>query len=76
MITLLLIRHELNDLVERAIAGWRPGAQVNESGRAQAEQLADKLAAAPRAKLSRQAATRRTGPSSAAHAPRWAAPAQ
>jgi len=47
MTTLLLIRHGLNDLVERVIAGWQPGVHLNETGRAQAAQLADQLAAAP-----------------------------
>jgi probable phosphoglycerate mutase len=47
MTTLLLIRHALNDLVDQAIAGWRPGTHLNAVGRAQAARLAEVLAEAP-----------------------------
>jgi len=43
MTTFLLIRHGINDLVDRAIAGWMPGVHLNPEGRAQAERLAERL---------------------------------
>jgi probable phosphomutase (TIGR03848 family) len=47
MTTFLLIRHALNDYMDRAIAGWTPGVHLNDAGRAQAEGLAGRLAQAP-----------------------------
>ena len=44
MTTFLLIRHGLNDFVGKAIAGRRPGTHLNAEGRAQAEDLAERLA--------------------------------
>lgn len=43
--TFLLIRHALNDWVDRRIAGWTPGVHLNEVGRSQAERLAERLRA-------------------------------
>ena len=51
MTTFLLIRHGLNDLVDKAIAGWMPGVHLNAAGQAQAAQLAERLAQAPIAAL-------------------------
>jgi probable phosphoglycerate mutase len=42
--TFLLIRHADNDYVGRAFAGRMPGVHLNETGRAQAAALADRLA--------------------------------
>ncbi len=44
MSTFLLIRHGENDLVGHAIAGRGPGIHLNETGRDQANRLADHLA--------------------------------
>lgn len=45
---ILLVRHGLNDYVtSHRLAGWTPGVHLNESGRAQAQALAARLAAAP-----------------------------
>jgi probable phosphomutase (TIGR03848 family) len=41
--TFLLIRHALCDSVGRSIAGRRPGVHLNETGKRQAERLADRL---------------------------------
>ena len=46
MTTILLVRHGENDLVGRTLAGWTPGVHLNAKGRAQAEALAARLAAA------------------------------
>src|SRR4029079_19330524 len=43
MTTFLLIRHGINDLVDRAIAGWMPGVHLNQEGRTQAERLAERV---------------------------------
>ncbi len=43
MATFYLIRHGLNDYVDRAIAGWTPGVSLNAEGREQASRLAWKL---------------------------------
>ena len=51
MTTFLLIRHALNDYVDKAIAGWTPEVHLNDVGRAQAERLAERLAQAPIAAL-------------------------
>jgi probable phosphoglycerate mutase len=45
--TLLLVRHALCDPVGRSIAGRSPGVLLNAIGRAQAERLTERLAAAP-----------------------------
>jgi probable phosphoglycerate mutase len=47
MTNLLLIRHATNDWVADRLAGWTPGVHLNENGRAQAEALAERLAAWP-----------------------------
>jgi probable phosphoglycerate mutase len=46
-VTLLLIRHGLNDWVHGRLAGWTPGVHLNEEGRAQAQGLAERLADLP-----------------------------
>ena len=46
MTTFLLIRHAMCDPVGRSIAGRAPGVHLSELGRAQAERLAQRLAAA------------------------------
>jgi probable phosphoglycerate mutase len=43
MATFYLIRHGLNDYVDKAIAGWTPGVSLNAEGREQAGRLAWKL---------------------------------
>ena len=43
----LLIRHGDNDFVGRTLAGWLPDVHLNQSGRRQAERLAERLAGAP-----------------------------
>jgi len=44
MTQFLLIRHGQNDLVnQRRIAGWTPGVHLNQEGRAQASDLAERL---------------------------------
>ncbi len=47
MTLLLLIRHGENDLMHRRMAGRLPGVHLNESGRQQAERLAQALEHAP-----------------------------
>jgi probable phosphomutase (TIGR03848 family) len=47
MTTFLLIRHATNDMVGKSLAGWTPNVHLNEEGRAQAEHLAERLAAVP-----------------------------
>lgn len=48
MAFVLLIRHGQNDWVDkRRLAGWTPGVHLNEEGRSQAEQLAERLHALP-----------------------------
>jgi probable phosphoglycerate mutase len=42
--TFLVIRHALNDMVDRAFAGWMPGVHLNERGRRQVERLTERLA--------------------------------
>ena len=45
MTRLLLIRHATNDLhKDGVLAGWTPGVHLNQTGRAQAEALARRLA--------------------------------
>ncbi len=44
MTTLILIRHALNDLVGKRLAGWMPGVHLNTRGREQAAGLARRLA--------------------------------
>lgn len=52
MTTLLLIRHGENAFTKTGrLAGWTPGVQLNETGRRQAEQVAEKLKGAPIAAL-------------------------
>ncbi len=43
MTTFFLIRHGLNDLVGKAIAGRAPGVHLNHEGKLQAQRLADIL---------------------------------
>jgi probable phosphoglycerate mutase len=45
MTTFLLIRHGVNDWVDRRLAGWLPGVHLNARGREQAERLAVRLEA-------------------------------
>jgi len=47
MNTFYLIRHGLNDMVGKAIAGWLPKVHLNKEGREQAERLASHLGAQP-----------------------------
>ena len=47
MTTLLLVRHALCDPVGKAVAGRAPGVLLNETGRAQAERLSERLAGLP-----------------------------
>jgi probable phosphoglycerate mutase len=47
MTTFLLIRHATNDFVGKRLAGWLPGVHLNETGRQQAEKIAQALAKAP-----------------------------
>jgi probable phosphoglycerate mutase len=48
MALILLVRHGQNDWVnKKRLAGWLPGVHLNEEGRKQAEQLADRLAHLP-----------------------------
>lgn len=44
---LLLIRHATNDWIGKRLAGWTPGVHLNDEGHAQAEALAQRLAAIP-----------------------------
>ena len=43
MATIYLIRHGMNDLVGKALAGWSPGVHLNEEGVRQAGLLAEEL---------------------------------
>ncbi len=43
----LLVRHGAHDYLGRAIAGRLPGVHLNELGRQQAKQIADKLSLLP-----------------------------
>jgi probable phosphoglycerate mutase len=47
MMYLLLIRHAENDWVGERLAGWTPGVHLNETGRAQATALAQRLSETP-----------------------------
>ncbi|MBI3244191.1 MAG: MSMEG_4193 family putative phosphomutase [Chloroflexi bacterium] len=48
MTDILLIRHGENEYTRKGkLAGWTPGVHLNETGRAQAEALAERLAKAP-----------------------------
>lgn len=47
MTTFLLIRHGACDPMGKTLAGWTPGVSLNDSGRAQARQLAGRLARVP-----------------------------
>ncbi len=47
MPVLLLIRHALTELTGKKMIGWTPGVHLSEKGRAQAEQLAQRLSAVP-----------------------------
>ncbi len=48
MTTILLIRHAVNDFVQKgALAGWTPGVHLNDEGRAQAAALGQRLAQLP-----------------------------
>jgi probable phosphomutase (TIGR03848 family) len=44
MTTLILIRHGENSYVGKKLAGWTPGVHLNDKGRQQAEELAQRLA--------------------------------
>lgn len=46
MTTFYLLRHGLNDWVDRKLAGWLPGVHLNERGRHQAARLAERLSRA------------------------------
>lgn len=47
MMVLLLVRHATNDWVGKRLAGWTPGVNLNDEGRAQAAALAERLATLP-----------------------------
>jgi len=48
MVTIILVRHGENDWVKKKrLAGWIPGIHLNENGRLQAQQAADRLASLP-----------------------------
>jgi len=47
MTTMLLIRHAVNDYVDKAIAGRKPGVHLNALGREQANRLVERLADRP-----------------------------
>jgi probable phosphoglycerate mutase len=47
MMNLLLIRHALNDWVGEKLAGWTPNVRLNDEGRTQADDLAQRLAEVP-----------------------------
>ena len=47
MTTLLLIRHATNDWVGKRLPGWTPGVHLNEEGKRQAADLAERLAEIP-----------------------------
>jgi probable phosphoglycerate mutase len=44
MATFLLIRHALNDWIDKRIAGWTPGVHLNDAGKRQADALVERLA--------------------------------
>jgi probable phosphomutase (TIGR03848 family) len=46
--TFLLVRHAMCDPVGVSLAGWTPGVELNDEGRRQAQQLADRLGPLPR----------------------------
>ena len=48
---LLLLRHALNDWVGERLAGWTPDVHLNDKGRAQASELAGRLASVPLAAI-------------------------
>jgi probable phosphomutase (TIGR03848 family) len=48
---LLLIRHGLTDATGRRLVGWAPGVHLSERGRAQALELAERLAPVPLAAI-------------------------
>jgi probable phosphoglycerate mutase len=45
--TLLLIRHATNDWIKGRLPGWKPGIHLNDEGRHQAQQVAERLASLP-----------------------------
>ena len=47
MTTVLLVRHGLTALTGPVLAGWTPGVDLDDNGRAQAEALAERLAPVP-----------------------------
>lgn len=48
MVTIILVRHGENDWVKKKrLAGWIPGVHLNENGRIQAQNAADRLASLP-----------------------------
>ncbi|MGD8819240.1 MAG: MSMEG_4193 family putative phosphomutase [Anaerolineae bacterium] len=47
MMNLLFVRHAVNDWVGERLAGWTPGVHLNEEGRTQATDLAQRLAEVP-----------------------------
>ena len=51
MMNLLLLRHALNDWVGERLAGWTPDVHLNKEGRAQASDLARRLAGTPLAAI-------------------------
>lgn len=51
MMVMLLIRHAVNDWVGERLAGWTPGVNLNEEGRAQASALAQRLVEVPLAAI-------------------------
>ncbi len=51
MTTVLLVRHGLTALTGPVLAGWTPGVDLDDNGRAQAEALAERLAPVPLAAI-------------------------
>jgi probable phosphoglycerate mutase len=52
MTTLILIRHATNDWMRKGLlAGWTPGVHLNQEGRAQAQELGQRLASVPLAAI-------------------------
>ncbi len=52
MTTVILIRHATNDWVRKGLlAGWTPGVHLNQEGRAQAQDLGQRLASIPLAAI-------------------------
>lgn len=47
MTTFYLIRHAANDFVSKALVGRRPGVHLNEAGRVEARELAERLKSKP-----------------------------